>query len=295
MGLLSIIQGLIAFIFNSGILFINLFFALVAGVIAWMKGRSFWLWGIATYFFPLLIFIILFMPRKYPKFQNHMHDKEAFNGKNPVIASIMALAAIVAKSDGNVSKEEITIIKRFISNNFRITGNELDSYSEAFDYGKNHPDEYKSFVRVIHHYYRRREVHVAIAYLLVSVAMQNGGMSENEDLNVRNILLELGLSDYEYRSIKNIFVQGQSFQGNKESFSKTTSSSYLSKKYAEVLDVNQNASMAEIKKAYRKKVKEYHPDRMASKGMPQDYINFTNKKITEINEAYEYFKKLRAV
>ena len=63
--------------------------------------------------------------------------------------------------------------------------------------------------------------------------------------------------------------------------------------YYEVLGVGKDADAKEIKKAYRKLVKEYHPDKMAAESMPEDYAKFANQKIIEINEAYEYLKNLR--
>ena len=68
----------------------------------------------------------------------------------------------------------------------------------------------------------------------------------------------------------------------------------LVKKYSEVLGVSPDASLSEIKKAYRKLVKEYHPDKLASGSVPEDYIAFANQKIRDINEAYEYLEKVKS-
>jgi curved DNA-binding protein CbpA len=53
----------------------------------------------------------------------------------------------------------------------------------------------------------------------------------------------------------------------------------LSKNYYNILNVSQTASYSEIKKAYRKLAKEFHPDRN-----PEDNNSL---KIREINEAYQ--------
>ena len=62
-------------------------------------------------------------------------------------------------------------------------------------------------------------------------------------------------------------------------------------KYSKILGVDKSADMTEIKKAYRKLAKEYHPDKMAQDGMPEEYTTFANQRISEINEAYEFMKK----
>ncbi|MBO4409563.1 MAG: DnaJ domain-containing protein, partial [Spirochaetales bacterium] len=59
-----------------------------------------------------------------------------------------------------------------------------------------------------------------------------------------------------------------------------------SKAYA-VLGLTENATEAEIKKAYRKLILEYHPDTIASKGMADEFKEYATKKFREIQEAYE--------
>lgn len=60
-------------------------------------------------------------------------------------------------------------------------------------------------------------------------------------------------------------------------------------KYYRVLDVSEGANQDEIKKAFRKKAREYHPDRY--EGKSQFEKEEAEKKFKEINEAYEKLKK----
>lgn len=292
MDLISVIQSILGFGLDIIAILFKMMFAFFSGFIALLKGRNFFLWGMGTLIFPWLFFIVLFIPRTYPRFQSYMVNKEEFRGKNPVIASIMALSAIVAKSDGNVTKEEISVIKRFISSNFRISYEELNSYGHVFDYGKNHPNEYSEYTRILNTFYKRKDQMIAIAYLFVSIAMQDGQISEEEDMRIRSILFQLGVSEYEYSSIKNAFTSGRTYYENQTGQGYRESSESLIKKYSRVLEVDEDASMSDIKKAYRTLVKEYHPDKIAN-GMPEDYKEFANKKIIEINEAYDYLKKVK--
>ncbi len=61
-------------------------------------------------------------------------------------------------------------------------------------------------------------------------------------------------------------------------------------KHYETLGVSPDASAADIKKAYRQKVGEYHPDRIEGKGLPPEFIKFANDKLAEINAAYAAVK-----
>ena len=47
----------------------------------------------------------------------------------------------------------------------------------------------------------------------------------------------------------------------------------------------------EIKKVYRKKRKEFHPDTLVSKGLPEELIEKAKEKFIEIQEAYEAIER----
>jgi len=58
-----------------------------------------------------------------------------------------------------------------------------------------------------------------------------------------------------------------------------------------ILEVPESASNEEIRDAYYKKIKEYHPDRVQNLG--QEIRNLADKKTKEINQAYEFIKNYR--
>lgn len=60
-----------------------------------------------------------------------------------------------------------------------------------------------------------------------------------------------------------------------------------------ILGLNSNATVAEIKKAYRKLVNQHHPDKLASKGLPPEMLKRAKEKLQEINAAYELIQKSR--
>jgi DnaJ like chaperone protein len=53
-------------------------------------------------------------------------------------------------------------------------------------------------------------------------------------------------------------------------------------------------SDAEIKKVYREKCLQFHPDKLASKGLPDEFMKFANDQLVKINEAYETIQNARA-
>lgn len=293
--------------------FLGLGFSLILGVIkmilvailaamAYFKGYNPWIWGGLTLILPwpipiLTLILMSYLPKKYPKLSREMRQDPAFEGKNPVIASIMALCAMIAKADGSVTKSEVHFIREFIKGHFGISSEEMNTYEGAFNYGKNHPEAYLAFTNIISGYYRtRRDYIMALAYLFVGVAMQEGESNTAKESQMKKIVMALGLSEYEYQALRMAFNRQRG--GYEESYSGQAFGGYsnqedLVKKYTQVLGVSEQASMAEIKKAYRKLVKEYHPDKLSSGSVPPEYIEFANQKIRDINEAYEYLEKVK--
>lgn len=57
-----------------------------------------------------------------------------------------------------------------------------------------------------------------------------------------------------------------------------------------VLGVEQDASVAEIKKAYRRLLSRHHPDKLAAKGLPEEMMKMAGQRTHEIRQAYERLK-----
>ena len=212
----------------------------------------------------------------------------------------MALSATIAKADGSISKDEIRFIKQFISQYFGISMQEINDYADAFNYGKEHPEEYMAFTQMILGYYRtRRDYVIALAYMFVGLTLQEEGDTTAKEEQAKRIILGMGLTEYEYQAMRMAYMNqrngySQSYQQSYGGYSNSyTSQDDLIKKYTQVLGVSEDASMSEIKRAYRKLVKEYHPDKLNSGSVPQEYIEFANQKIRDINEAYEYLEKVK--
>lgn len=55
----------------------------------------------------------------------------------------------------------------------------------------------------------------------------------------------------------------------------------------EILEINEGASEEEIKAAYKKMVKKYHPDRYQNNPL----ADLAEEKLREVNEAYDYLMK----
>lgn len=60
-----------------------------------------------------------------------------------------------------------------------------------------------------------------------------------------------------------------------------------------ILNITPNASEQEIKKAYRRLMSQHHPDKLVSKGLPEEMMKVAEQRTTEIRQAYERIKEAR--
>ena len=57
-----------------------------------------------------------------------------------------------------------------------------------------------------------------------------------------------------------------------------------------ILGLSENASLEEVSNQYRKLIKEYHPDKLQGMGLPKEFIELANQKLSAINKAYTEIK-----
>ena len=79
----------------------------------------------------------------------------------------------------------------------------------------------------------------------------------------------LHINNYDFESIKSMFLVKESNLDNDY----------------KILEISKDASDNEVKKAYRKMAKKYHPDKL--QGVSNDIIKMAEEKFNKIKEAYE--------
>jgi len=61
----------------------------------------------------------------------------------------------------------------------------------------------------------------------------------------------------------------------------------------ELLGLSRQASDAEVKRAYRRLLSQHHPDKLVSKGLPEEMMKLASQKTHEIRQAYEMITAAR--
>jgi DnaJ like chaperone protein len=203
------------------------------------------------------------------------------------LGTFIALVAKVAKADGRVSELEAQLIGMMfddISGVFVEKDKARGILKEIFNEEKENSDNVKEVAQSLNKLVGRN-ILKRRKYLefLVQLAFVDSGVGKDEDKVLRTIVHELNLPINIYEDMLSRFEHMKSGQTQKMG---------LEKAY-EVLGVSQSDDMNTIKKAYRKLVKEYHPDIIKSQDKDEAYIEEATAKTQEINEAYKVIKETR--
>ena len=187
--------------------------------------------------------------------------------------ALIILTAKLAKADGHVSREELIAIK----NKLKIPEHEIDQVGKIFNKAKEDSLGYEPYAQQIAQIYRNNPVVLdEIINALFYIAEADGSVSDSELAMMRNIAKIFGLNESQ-------------FEGIKES---RKSSDKLNPFI--VLDCSPNDDFAIIRKKYLQLSKEHHPDVLMNKGVPQEVIEESKKKMRAINSAFDQIEKMKS-
>ena len=63
----------------------------------------------------------------------------------------------------------------------------------------------------------------------------------------------------------------------------------------DALGIAQTVSDKEVKTAYRAKAADFHPDKLKSKNLPEEFIAFANDQLARINQVHDLIRKARGL
>jgi DnaJ like chaperone protein len=201
--------------------------------------------------------------------------------------STFAVMGAVCKADGQVTEDEIRVAENVFSR-LKLSGEQRKSAMRAFNRGK--ADEFDLDAELA----RLRSVtrnNAALLQLFLQVQLSavaaDGKVHDEEHALLVRIARGLGLSDADVERLE-AMLRGTSGAGPGDS----TTGPRLEDAYA-TLGVDADASDAEVKKAYRRLMSKHHPDKLASRGMPESMRTLAEEKTREIRKAYDTIKAQR--
>ena len=186
--------------------------------------------------------------------------------------SLIVLSAKLSKADGQVSKEELIAVK----DKLKIPDNELDQVGKIFNKAKEESTGYQPYAEQIAQIYKNNlNVLEEVINILFYIAEADGNISDAELNMIEDISRIFGLNQTQFNSLK-----------------ESRKSSDKLNPYV-VLESNPEDNIADIRKKYIKLSKEHHPDLLLSKGVPEEVIDESKKKMRAINSAWDQIQKLK--
>ena len=205
-------------------------------------------------------------------------------------AATFSVMGYIAKVDGRVSEIEIKMANQVMSQ-MMLDSDQRRVARELFNEGKQSGFDIDGVLNQFKTECHRRS-HLIQMFLEIQIAtlLADGVAHQKERDAIYYIGEKLGIARNVVEQLIGM-VQGQQYYSG-ESSVKHTAKADLDNAYS-VLGVSASATDAEVKKAYRRLMNQHHPDKLVSKGLPEEMVKLATEKTQEIRKAYDQVKKSR--
>jgi DnaJ like chaperone protein len=221
-------------------------------------------------------------------------------GKDGYVEPLFAIMGTLAKSDGRVSEAEVAIAEKL------MTRLELDALwrrraIDAFNKGKAPGfDLAQSLVDLRSWCLPRRSSVMPFLDMLCDVAMADGPLTDEKLRVLKRVAFSLRISEIQLVAL--LAMKGFAWNTGPRPGEWAHSGAYSQQGYRPaprssgpdpytVLGVPRDADERTIKRAYRKLISEFHPDRLGN--MPEDLRRRAEARASEINAAWERIQSER--
>ncbi len=203
--------------------------------------------------------------------------------------TVFMLLGYLAKSDGRVSETEIELTERLMAK----MGLTPDHRREAIRLFKIGAEAGFSVDATLNEFKRvcgsSPNLSQMLLVYLVNLALADGVIDAQETQVLRQVADGLGFSRLAFEQLLRM-INAQNAFGHEQQ--QRSQGNDLDLAY-QALGVEKTISDADLKKAYRKLMSEYHPDKLIGQGMPDDMIKEATERSQEIQAAYDLIKKSR--
>jgi DnaJ like chaperone protein len=208
----------------------------------------------------------------------------------------------INKADGRVTKAEIAAAEELMRR-LQLSDEERQHAIRFFQQGKEEGFDLEATLREFARYsVLRQELRIMFIELLLEAALADGALTGAEqEILVRscNVLhIPANVFSAMLRSRQSGYQGGQGSQGahdGQRHYQQVSRQGLsLQQSYA-ALGLKTDASAQEIKRAYRKLVSQYHPDKLISQGLPDEMMEMSKNRVREINAAYDKIKVSKGI
>lgn len=189
-------------------------------------------------------------------------------------AATFSMLGKMASAGDKISEAELRTIEDFIDNNLGLGYQEKQFALRIVVNAAQSPETFEKFAQQFYMQFHNHQQMLYMMYdILSKVAAADGTINPEEKR-----ILDQAAAIFRLQYRRTTAASG---------FYSTSDKNY------EILGVKRTDSVEVIKKSYKKLIKDYHPDIVSAKGLPEEFINIATEKFKEINQAYEEIRKER--
>lgn len=180
--------------------------------------------------------------------------------------AVIGLGAKMAKADGQVTRDEVAAFREV----FQIAGEDEAQAARVFNLARQDIAGYEVYARRIREMFAEDPATLCdLMEGLFHIAMADGFYHPNEDAFLENVSQIFGQSEAQFRSLRARFVE----DAPKDPY--------------DVLGVKPGTSLEEIRRIWRRLVRDNHPDAMLARGVPAEAVRLAEKRMMDINTAWD--------
>lgn len=199
----------------------------------------------------------------------------------------VSAVAKMAKADGRITTNEIHVVEQLFRV-LQLTPERAIQAKDIFNVAKDSPESFESIIKHFRATFSQLSLRQLLLSALVNVAASDQTISRTEHFLLRQACVLLGL----YPGLLDKLIAEFTGGGYREESyqSQSRNRAPLADDYA-LLGVSLGATKEQLKKAYRKKAMEFHPDRVQAKGLPPEMVKIASDQLARINAAYDAIMK----
>ncbi|TMM50908.1 molecular chaperone DjiA [Sulfitobacter sabulilitoris] len=187
--------------------------------------------------------------------------------------AVIALGAKMAKADGQVTRDEVTAFREV----FHIPPQAEAGAARVFNLARQDVAGFEDYAaRIRSMFDGQPDTLRDLLEGLFHIAVADGEYHPNEDAFLERVAEIFALPPRDFARLRMRFAPD------------TAQDPYS------VLGVSPDAPMAEVRRAWRRLVRENHPDAMIARGVPQEALQLAQKRMADINRAWEEISRKAA-
>jgi len=209
--------------------------------------------------------------------------------QSQLLDSTFAVMGAICKADNVVTRDEINAVEQMFGM-LKLQDEQRQQARAAFDRGKQADFDLDTAVDQFAQLSRRRAPLIQLFLQLQCMAVAaDGRVHPAEHAMLVRIARRLGLNEADVSQLEALL---RATTGGPSAAGGPPTQDRLADAYT-ALGITAAASPAEIKRAYRKLISKNHPDKLASRGLPDSMRPVAEERSREINSAYDLIKAAR--